>query len=153
MDDIPFDLRALRIIVYDKNAPNWGKLLKDKIENSILEVEKAPTAAVLPAFLEVQSAPKPNVTSREKEILEIRQELDRLRREMLISSRNEEPGQSQIFGSSEARELIGRLVKAGLPTRIIVHELESRGVPRFFIDSELKHLRPRRRSKPSPLNE
>src|SRR5688500_9412198 len=23
MDDIPFDLRALRIILYDKNAPDW----------------------------------------------------------------------------------------------------------------------------------
>ena len=24
MDDVPFDLRALRVLQYDKNDPNWG---------------------------------------------------------------------------------------------------------------------------------
>jgi len=31
MEDIPYDLRALRIIEYDKNAYNWGELLKEKL--------------------------------------------------------------------------------------------------------------------------
>src|SRR5712692_6893487 len=41
MDDIPFDLRALRIITYDKNAPNWGNLLHQKVESAIREVLKS----------------------------------------------------------------------------------------------------------------
>ena len=31
IDDVPFDLRALRVIEYDKNAPDWGKVLKGKL--------------------------------------------------------------------------------------------------------------------------
>jgi hypothetical protein len=34
LEDIPFDLRALRIILYDKNAPDWGRILKEKIESN-----------------------------------------------------------------------------------------------------------------------
>jgi hypothetical protein len=35
MEDIPFDLRALRIILYDKNSPNWGEILRLKMDASI----------------------------------------------------------------------------------------------------------------------
>lgn len=37
-----FDLRSLRVIDYDKNAPGWGTILKSKIQNSISETIKAP---------------------------------------------------------------------------------------------------------------
>ena len=60
MEDIPYDLRALRIIEYDKNAHNWGELLKEKIINAILEVILAPTKAVPHAFLDAMKFPKNN---------------------------------------------------------------------------------------------
>jgi len=66
MEEIPFDLRALRIIIYDKNAPNWGQVLRDKITTAINEVLKAPVEAVLPAFLNVKAdAAKPTVSARD----------------------------------------------------------------------------------------
>src|SRR6266478_368610 len=37
MEDVPFDLRALRVIVYDRNKPDWGAALKADIEESIRE--------------------------------------------------------------------------------------------------------------------
>ena len=30
LDDVPFDLRALRVITFNKNVPDWGKLLGEK---------------------------------------------------------------------------------------------------------------------------
>ena len=60
MEDIPYDLRALRIIEYDKNAHNWGELLKDKIINAIKEVLHAPTKAVPHAFLDAMKFPENN---------------------------------------------------------------------------------------------
>ena len=83
LDDIPFDLRALRVIEYNKNASNWGELLKEKIETAIKEVIRSPLEAVLPAFLNVRGAsPKASVTPHEKDILEVKKDLDLLKAEM-----------------------------------------------------------------------
>ena len=88
MGDVPFDLRALRVLQYDKNDPNWGAILHDKIVRSIGEVLAEPAQSVPTAFLETK--PKrgaPAITEREKELLTMRQELDLLRREVRIASR------------------------------------------------------------------
>ena len=52
LQDIPFDLRALRVIDYDKNAPDWGEAFKAKIVQAITEVLAAPTESILSVFLE-----------------------------------------------------------------------------------------------------
>ena len=81
MDDIPFDLRALRIIQYDKNSPNWGDILREAIKLSIEEVLTSPLKAVLPSFLEVDDSPEHGSVSKyEKEILQLRQDVNLLRR-------------------------------------------------------------------------
>jgi len=75
MDDIPFDLRGLRILQYNKNDPNWGQTLKETIE--------APLNSVLPTFLEVDEfREKKKVTPHDKEMLEVRQKLAALEREL-----------------------------------------------------------------------
>ena len=51
LSDVPFDLRALRVLEYDKNRPNWGDLLMSNIQQSISEVLASPSEAVLPTFL------------------------------------------------------------------------------------------------------
>jgi|GEM_PF-4961601 len=51
LSDVPFDLRALRVLEYDKNRPNWGDLLMTNIQQSIAEVLASPQDAVLPTFL------------------------------------------------------------------------------------------------------
>jgi hypothetical protein len=86
IEDIPFDLRALRVLEYDKNIPDWGIILQEKITKSIMEVVASPLQAVLPTFLDTKhdSKQKP-VPEQEKMLLEIRSELDLLRREMSMS--------------------------------------------------------------------
>lgn len=84
LDDIPFDLRALRIIEYNKNDPEWGDILKEKTKEAIREVSESPLKAVLPAFLEVdETKPSKKISAHDKEILEIKHELDVLRRNVV----------------------------------------------------------------------
>ena len=142
MDEIPFDLRALRIIVYNKNAPDWGQLLRDKIEAAIKEVLKSPVEAVLPAFLDVKSvADKPVVTAQEKEMIEIKQELDLMRREMRAQRPDIEIAESPVITSRQ--ELIDRLRRyrnMGIPKELIVERTTRYGIPRSIVERELRNL-------------
>jgi hypothetical protein len=50
-EEVPFDLRSLRVIYYDKNDPYWGDKLKADIRTAIKEVLASPEDAALPTFL------------------------------------------------------------------------------------------------------
>ena len=79
INDVPFDLRHLRIIEYEKDEPDWGNILKKKIEKAIQEIFEAPERAILPTFLEViDNQNSTTFTPMEKDILEIHQRLDSL---------------------------------------------------------------------------
>jgi hypothetical protein len=139
LDDIPFDLRALRIILYDKNAPDWGRILKDKIERSLADVLKAPLEAILPAFLDVKSAGnKPAVSAQKKDILEIKQELDLVRRQ--VSLRSDSLKRADI-GPERARRLIRTMLQNGAPVSAIVNEVEQLGPPERWIRNQIEEFR------------
>jgi hypothetical protein len=80
MDDVPFDLRGLRVIAYDRNRSDWGADLKIRIETSIREVLASPSKAVLPSFLQVDDSHRPSVSATEKELIALRQDVDQLKR-------------------------------------------------------------------------
>lgn len=83
MEDVPFDLRSLRVIVYEKNQPDWGDALREKIQLAIQEVLASPLDAVLPTFIKVKdSSPQPTASKVEKELVSLRQDMDRLTREL-----------------------------------------------------------------------
>ena len=125
IEEIPFDLRALRILVYDKNDPKWGEQLRLRIEASIKEVIEAPKEAVLPAFLEVRDrTPNLSVTSHEKELIEIKQELELLRREVRNRAPQYEPRSSSPMRSSDVARLLRSLVDDGLSDEEILHRTE-----------------------------
>ena len=50
MDDVPFDLQQLRVILYDKNDPAWGNKLKNNIVAALAETMSEPVNAVPPMF-------------------------------------------------------------------------------------------------------
>ncbi len=148
LDDIPFDLRALRVILYDKNAPDWGKVLKEKIEKALVEVLKAPLEAILPAFLDVKSAGnKPAVSAQKKDILEIKQELDLVRRQLsLRASRT-----ARDIGPDKARTLIKSMLEDGAPPTIIVKEIEPLGPPERWIREQIREIGSSRQSALSDI--
>jgi hypothetical protein len=83
MDNVPFDLRALRVLEYDKNKPRWGDDLQERITKAIKEVMVSPIEAVLPAFLTVATDSKPkSITEQDKAMLELKREVDLLKNEV-----------------------------------------------------------------------
>jgi hypothetical protein len=147
LDDIPFDLRALRVILYDKNAPAWGEILKEKIERSVVEVLKAPVEAILPTFLDVKSAGnKPAVSAQRKDILEIKQEVDAVRRQLSLENRS--PIRRDI-GAEAARSVIKALLDSGMTTRFIVREVEPLGPPETWIRNVISEIK---RGNISPID-
>ena len=45
-DDVPFDLKHIRVIYYDKNDPFWGQKLLNKVAENIVSALKNPEEAV-----------------------------------------------------------------------------------------------------------
>jgi len=133
MDFVPFDLRALRVIVYDKNAPNWGDLVKESIQKAIKEVLSSPKEAILPTFLKVSETFAPPVTRTEKKLLEMRQELELLKNE-ISSGRQVIEGERRIvrerFGPMEARKMMAYYSRKKVPKKQIVEKLVELGAPR-----------------------
>lgn len=50
IDDVPFDLQQLRVILYDKNNPDWGQKLQEDITRSLTETLDRPVEAVPSIF-------------------------------------------------------------------------------------------------------
>jgi hypothetical protein len=141
MDDVPFDLRSLRIILYDRNDPGWGDSLSEKITKSLIETVKAPSDAILPTFLSVKHGPKPApISEHEKQFLEIKREIDLLKNEIFLSARAAVVPPRDVPSSSYRASLprllppdIVRLAKAmdddGLDKSEIMKRLLSRSNP------------------------
>jgi hypothetical protein len=141
MEDIPFDLRALRVIVYDKNDPKWGEILQEKIQSSITEVLRSPQEAVLPAFLRVKDGPdRLTVSAHQKEMIEIKQELDLLRREVRMRSGEGEP-KRQMIGPSEARAMIQDMLARKYPDKLIINRVARLGPPRGWVQENIDKIR------------
>lgn len=137
MDDIPFDLRALRVLEYDKNDPNWGNILQQKIEQAIAEVLTAPHLSVPAAFIGSNHPQKSvTLTSQEKEMLEMRQELDLLRHRIDIARSG-----NRMLPSSEAKIRIQRYQESGLPDDRIVTRMSDFGVPERYVRMNLDRFR------------
>jgi hypothetical protein len=143
IEDIPFDLRALRVIIYDKNAPDWGSLLKEKVKQSITEVLASPAEAVLPAFLNVRPASaKVSVTPGQKDVIEMKQELDLLRRDFRASVSVEDPRiRRDTIDPEEALSLIASSLNQGIPESQIIRRLLRLGPPPEWIRSEIRRLK------------
>jgi hypothetical protein len=50
IEDVPFDLQSLRVIIYDKDDPTWGSKLKTKLTKSINETINTPVDSVPQMF-------------------------------------------------------------------------------------------------------
>lgn len=131
MDDIPFDLRALRIIIYNKDVHNWGDLLREKIKRSILEIIEDPLQSVPAAFIELTSQERKPVSQTDLEILELRQELELLKKEMRSGINNFSYRRQSIptMTESEAKFLVHNMLSKGIPYEVIIDNLSSKNLP------------------------
>jgi hypothetical protein len=157
MEDIPFDLRSLRIIVYDKNEPNWGDDLREKIVQSLKETCASPVESILPAFLSVKpSSRTAPISEHEKQFLELKHDVDLLRTAVLsrppvtgipLSPLTAPPPPpvppppppvSRIESLSEARALVGLYRSRGLSDGDIRRRLHAWGLSPGTIERLLR---------------
>jgi hypothetical protein len=76
LEDVPFDLKALRVIEYDKDDENWGFVLKANITANLKAALRDPAMAIPATFLE--NAIEPNFIT-EPLSLQLRQITEGLR--------------------------------------------------------------------------
>ena len=83
MDDVPFDLRHLRVITYDKNNEEWGQKLINEITIALKETLTAPERSVLPSFLKSDDVENPVIIDPERnEIRDLKYEINYLKNTM-----------------------------------------------------------------------
>lgn len=139
MDDVPFDLRSLRVLEYNKNIPNWGEKLGDDITNAIEEITNSPLDAVLPAFVSVTQSPRLTVSDAAKDLLELRQDFELFKREVRRRPAGGRVRVPEFSSPDEAREYstrnFGKMPKGMLRKRLI-----DRGAPLEWVEDLLMEL-------------
>lgn len=139
MEDVPFDLRALRVIEYEVEDPAWSAVLRVKIQKALEEVLDSPEQAVLPTFLQQggKGQPPTSRTPLEKRVLELQREVSLLRsgpraHEIMLEPR-------------DADRMIVDLVRRGMPENVIVAEVARLGPPPMWIRRQIRAWRRRLR--------
>ena len=133
IEDVPFDLRALRVIPYDVEHPNWGRLLEANIIKGLEETLEAPETSVLPTFLVEKENSGTEVSKDEARLLSLQQQMDSLRAEMRASRR-----ERGSINASEAETLIKSMVDEGLPRTAILNRVTRLGAPKGWVRRELE---------------
>jgi hypothetical protein len=135
IEDVPFDLRSLRVLVYDKNEPEWGKRLRDKIETSIKEILASPLESVLPTFLKVKKlTSSKTVTKAEKELISMRQDIDFLKREVQARAQTSSPPAKQRMDAGDAYMLAMSLMESGASIASIRRRLLRGNLPEHIVN-------------------
>lgn len=142
MDDVPFDLQALRVILYNKDDPKWGDKLRNDIVIALKATLSEPIRGVPTMFRKkVKSqAPAESETSLRLSSLERR-----------VASLQDTFGMEEVSRRSsiirseqEAMAFVKRYVRMGMPNGLIVRRLKERGVPSSWILAQIEQLKSQR---------
>jgi hypothetical protein len=127
IEDIPFDLRGLRVIIYDKNASNWGGVLRSTIKSSITEVLASPLDSVLPTFLKIkESSSEKSVSRTDKELISLKQDLELVKQELQVRN-STLPTSRETISTISAMELARSNRERGRNDEVTISELLQQG--------------------------
>jgi hypothetical protein len=56
LEDVPFDLRHLRVVTYDVREPNWGELLRRQITTYLKNAKSEPDKSIPQTFRKAMSS-------------------------------------------------------------------------------------------------
>jgi len=141
IDDVPFDLRALRVLEYEVEDPEWSAVLRVKIKKALEEVLDSPESSVLPSFL--HSEPKANAKASpiQRQVADLQRQVGILRAESRSLGVHRRSPRERLEGPEQARELLMHYLEMDMPEQMIVRRLVDRGVPRGWAQSELRSMR------------
>jgi hypothetical protein len=135
LEDVPFDLQSLRVITYEVEDPNWGRILGDGIRQGLRETLESPERSVLPTFLVEEPTGHPQVSKGEARIIGLEQQVEGLRSE--LRARSAGPGVTDRIRAADAERQIEQYLRRGMPRAMIVRRLVDLGAPRTWVESEL----------------
>lgn len=145
MEDVPFDLRALRVITYEVEHPGWGELLRQRITAALKEVLAAPQTAVLQPFRrEDQAEQDASISDTDAQLKSLRREVNQLRSEVLLPTRTRperRPREHAVIPPDEASRRIQELLSLGVGEDAIVSSMIPLGPPRQWILREIASTR------------
>lgn len=137
IEHIPFDLRSLRCIIYEKNQPNWGNVLKREITLAITEVISDPGESILQTFVDTEKK-----MSSKRQNLPLKRQVSALQdRVEILSRQNMELNKlKHSIGPNEATEIIRRYLNQDIPKSIIINRLQNMGVPGVWVEGRIKDI-------------
>jgi len=139
MEDVPFDLRALRVITYDVEHPAWGGVLRDSIKQGLKEILESPENSVLPTFLVEAPDDQTHVSEEDAHLIGLQQQIDSLRSEVRSVRSPASSTRRQLdLTAAEAEELIGHFLNKGMPNEAITDRLVRLGAPKSWVRQELR---------------
>ena len=96
IEDVPFDLRPLRVLIYDKNDPDWGSILKLNISKAIDETLSSPTEAIPHTFREYKQPKTKHETTLAERLTLLEGQVSELVVDSYLDSSPEELGQVEF---------------------------------------------------------
>jgi hypothetical protein len=125
LDDVPFDLRGLRVLIYEKENENWGAELRAVMQASLEETLRDVVSAVPQMFLGKPKVELPSEDPLRHELRRLSEEVSALRKEQVsrpITDAVRGPGQDDriyiVSAPEEHAESIHDLFHAdGRPVR------------------------------------
>ncbi len=135
MDDVPFDLQQLRVILYDKNDPMWGEKLCKDITASINETLASPIEAVPNIFRKKVKSQAPEQDATIARIEELEKAVRKLlTKSQSFSSSSSSSSRSSLEMAKDELELISN--PKGL--EMWFRRWRKRGVPTYELDALLQ---------------
>lgn len=147
IDDIPFDLRALRVIEYEVEDPEWSAVLRVKIKKGLEEVLTSPELSVLPTFLHGEKKDGTKGSSLEKQIIDLQRQVGLLSAQSRSLHTPRRLSAPVLEGPEQARDLMLHYLSRGMPQDMIIRRLIDRGVPAEWAASELQKAFEKKRKK------
>lgn len=95
LEDIPFDLRGLRVLIYDKNDEGWGAQLQKRIIQALRESLRDVPSAIPTSFVNANPDTRPSEDPVTHEVRKLRQEVRALRSQRPFGSTNTDGGDTE----------------------------------------------------------
>lgn len=146
MDDVPFDLRHLRVITYDKNNEDWGNKLSSDITSAIKETLSSPEKSVLPTFIKsddvdsrvLDNPEKAELRNLKYEVNYIKNTLEQIIRPTNVSIQNK-------GGKRPPENEINKLIRAGIkkevPDSRIIQRIMKFSIPLAEAEKRLEQIK------------
>jgi hypothetical protein len=119
LDDVPFDLRGLRVLIYEKENENWGAELRALMQASLEETLRDVVSAVPQMFLGKLSIERPSEDPLRHELRRLSEEVSALRKEQVRRpsvDRVDDSGSDESFYTISAPEEQAEMIRGIIVT-------------------------------------